>query len=567
MRKKQQPMNEVGDNITDPALAQQYFNVKKQMNDKRTKRDQVLKQANQIDNEINILEKNLIAIEAKAASTQQKTAQQKPEQNDQAEVLDDSYIGGSVSQAHKANMATTTPTRLEENFEMSDEFYKENGRELYYNSNEKNFDYDDFDDDDFDDDDDEEYQIQQELEERIIELERELKELEREKDDVLIDMDQDLANYDESTHIPDENTRFNLTDKNSVSSLMPHDVWGSRLEIIDNQIDEIQKQLMSLNNKPEEKSYEQAVQNAYGVNESFYDDLTYTIETEISKLTDIKNYIGDIDNKEETQPIKPIGNSGIELNNNDDLEIDVDINVDDKHIDTDNLDIDVDINVDDDEYDNNIQPANFSINVDDDEYDDEYDYIENIDTEIPLNFSDEINIINQEDNNNDYDFIDTKKGFERTGIRDDDHDDEFFERTPDELLVDETLKANEKKSPYVEQILEDDEIDNEMELLNYEDEDQEVDEYLFHVKIDPESDNEIIAKFFKDHEEDEWTVRVVKGDEEPLQSMRFDTRLDKLEIIGYLANLYDEIEILDKKEYEYMLDDKEEVDLEYYGLE
>jgi len=69
--------------ITDSTLAQQYLAVKKQMADRRTKRDGLMKQINQIDSELNILERNLIAIESKAAEQQAKTQEKQAVQQTQ----------------------------------------------------------------------------------------------------------------------------------------------------------------------------------------------------------------------------------------------------------------------------------------------------------------------------------------------------------------------------------------------------------------------------------------------------------------------------------------------------
>jgi hypothetical protein len=79
--------------ITDPTLAQQYLAVKKQITDKMTKKDQLMRSVNQIDSEINILNKNLLAIETKAASSQivkkenpaQNQGQEKPATQEQGQ--------------------------------------------------------------------------------------------------------------------------------------------------------------------------------------------------------------------------------------------------------------------------------------------------------------------------------------------------------------------------------------------------------------------------------------------------------------------------------------------------
>ena len=57
-------------------------------------------------------------------------------------------------------------------------------------------------------------------------------------------------------------------------------------------------------------------------------------------------------------------------------------------------------------------------------------------------------------------------------------------------------------------------------------------DYVFTLKIDVEEDPEdIIAKFYKNEDDDFWKVRVVQGDEQPLEDMQFDPELDMVEII------------------------------------
>lgn len=240
------------------------------------------------------------------------------------------------------------------------------------------------------------------------------------------------------------------------------------------------------------------------LNESVYDDMISNIEKEFKKLSDIKDYIENYDREEEYETAS----------------------TSDELIDIQPKDVDNDDNTE--EY---IIPP---IPIGDED-----------DIEVTSPFTDDDNLVPDE---------------EEVNLR---KYDPFFPST-DERIVDETLKA-EDKPPYVPDLVEAEDVETELELLNYEDEDQLVDEYLFHVRLNGESDREIIAKFYRDDEDDDWTVRVVKGDEEPLQSMQFDRRLDNLDIIGYLADMYDEVEIIDPKEYEYLLDDKEKVDAEYYG--
>lgn len=137
-------------------------------------------------------------------------------------------------------------------------------------------------------------------------------------------------------------------------------------------------------------------------------------------------------------------------------------------------------------------------------------------------------------------------------------------KTQEEKEIDETLKAEDKEQ-FVPNLVENEDVEAELDMLNYEDEDEPRDNYVFYIKIDADTDEEIIAKVYKDTADSDWVIRVVKGDEEPLQSMQLDERLDKLEVIEYLAEIFSDVEIMDRKEYEYLLDDKEKIDKEYFN--
>ena len=82
--------------------------------------------------------------------------------------------------------------------------------------------------------------------------------------------------------------------------------------------------------------------------------------------------------------------------------------------------------------------------------------------------------------------------------------------------------------------------------------------------IDRDEEEDIIAKFFKDEDDDFWKVRVVQGSEEPLETMQFDPEMEMLEIIEHLATMFDEVEQMDVEEYEDLLDDKEKSDEIFY---
>jgi hypothetical protein len=90
-------------------------------------------------------------------------------------------------------------------------------------------------------------------------------------------------------------------------------------------------------------------------------------------------------------------------------------------------------------------------------------------------------------------------------------------------------------------------------------------DYVFTVKIiDNGEEEDIIAKFYRDEEDDFWKARVVQGSEEPIESMQFDPEMEMLDIIEHLATIYDEVEEIQTDDYEDMLDDKETIDDIYY---
>ena len=635
--------------ITDATLAQQYLAVKKQMADKRTKRDQLMKNVNQIDNEMNILEKNLIAIEMKSTQQTGEVKATQPENREQPavqggtnqgeiveslslneelsgeendyreEVIDyisnieeypdaetivwefgdildncylddqpvetcaktiiqaarsasesisydfdedddldeDGFIGGDTQ--GKAQVQRTRILKVKEEMfnthTASIDKYDKNsvymvkGQEKIVDEVEKYSNgaiitfrdgteysaeeldslnakfvraltWDEIDELDrhWDDEFDAEF-YEDEDEETIQELQQQLSELEEEEQQIRTDMEQELANYDESSWVPDKNPRKSLSTGETSTQQMPHDVYGEALQNVEDKQEEIRKLIRELSgagpisedmaeygNSNMGPTNVEDDEDIYKVEESVYDDIIDKLESERNKMEQIQDFIVDL---------------------TDNIEIDI------------NMPDDVEVNVE--EPTQVLEPE------------------EEPEVLMPIPVEDEeedVPAFDMVQYNNDEEPYDQDNSYE-------DEDEDPFMPSGEDLLVSQTLKAEEDKGPY-EPMMEDGELETEIEMMNYEDDDQERDEYVFHVKIDETTDHEIIAKIFRDDEEDFWTVRVVKGDEEPLQSMEFDPRLDKLEIIAKLADIYDEIEIIHAKEYEFLLDDKEKVDSEYY---
>jgi len=745
--------------ITDPTLAQQYLMIRKQITDKRTKRDQIMRSANQIDAEINILEKNLIAIETKAVQQQgelqvkkQATEKKEPEEGEEKEeetseslkeafkdtrslgdyielvissidrqyvdgetlvfefedilkrcfndkdsvetcakliidadrnveneVEESGYIGGDNRGKFIANRST--PIRVAEFLEFNveenipDKYEKFtiisiDGKEkiiedvekypndaiLYFtdgtsaNASEleregiefvRELRWDEIEEIKGTEENDEGLKDWLDNEEKILNLKTELKDLQQEERDIRMEMEEDLADYEETTYQPKKSSRYSLTTKEITEPTMPHDYWGEKLNDIEEQIRNKEKEIRELGEKEMNENLEsifkpktkkeiakELLNNSIGKNR---EELINDIKTNIDDFDDeaeafifyLSNeytpsgaeiYLSK-DQREELYNLFKKGFNiavfGIDYDDYKDELGEVDVPDFKKYVKSlgwdefwfeDNIDQgefifiknpkSIEEQVDREEWEKGkistppigaFESTNESV-YDDiiNDLEDEKNKINKIQDfilqttqkiEIDIDTPDEIEIKDEEPE------ILEPEPIELEPMSADEElpmpmdlvtpsreipEESPFEPTQDEKLVDETLKV-EDKEPYEPELMEEEDVETELELLNYEEEDEPQDEYVFHVRIDSDLEGEIVAKIYRDSEDDYWTIRVVKGDEEPLQSMQLDPRLDKLEIIGYLADFYNEIEIIDKKEYEYLLDDKDEIDAEYYG--
>ena len=117
----------------------------------------------------------------------------------------------------------------------------------------------------------------------------------------------------------------------------------------------------------------------------------------------------------------------------------------------------------------------------------------------------------------------------------------------------------------------DDDYEESDEIEDSDDEETEGDslegDYVFALEIEEESEDEpIIAKIYKDSDEENWKIRVVQGNEEPLETMQIDSDLSKNEVIDKISEIpgFSNIKELDINDYEDLVNDKEDVDSTYY---
>lgn len=112
---------------------------------------------------------------------------------------------------------------------------------------------------------------------------------------------------------------------------------------------------------------------------------------------------------------------------------------------------------------------------------------------------------------------------------------------------------------------EEDAFDYEDEEDKYEDiedeDDEETGEYVFYVEVYPHDESEsAYAKVYKTREGENWEVTVGSGENEALEDMTFEEEYDKLDIISYLSNFFEDVEEISEDDYlgEFEVEEDEE---------
>lgn len=149
-----------------------------------------------------------------------------------------------------------------------------------------------------------------------------------------------------------------------------------------------------------------------------------------------------------------------------------------------------------------------------------------------------------------------------------------------ERLIDSEDKLQELKAKYEEmkkgnKLVEDfktfySEILTEVEdEVEYEEDVEETgleeDEELFYVRLNDDVAPAVVKVYKESDEEDErWVMSVVEGDNTALEEMQFEPEFEKLEIINYLADIYEDVEEIFQEDVDDIVDEKKELDEDFY---
>ena len=141
--------------------------------------------------------------------------------------------------------------------------------------------------------------------------------------------------------------------------------------------------------------------------------------------------------------------------------------------------------------------------------------------------------------------------------------------------IDKLEKKREKKEQQRDKM---DESDNPMSSKNFydlseayaemevsdRDEDEFIDkDYVFYVKIQDKG-NEFIGKIFKVRPDGDWFGAVKEGEDDTFNKISYEPEYDEMDIVEFLRDSYDNIEIIDQHEFNGYIEDND-VDEEVIG--
>ncbi len=91
------------------------------------------------------------------------------------------------------------------------------------------------------------------------------------------------------------------------------------------------------------------------------------------------------------------------------------------------------------------------------------------------------------------------------------------------------------------------------DILSIEDDDEEEYETMFFVKID-DNGSKFVGKIYKLFDEGDWRSKIIRGESESFEKFNYDPDWDKDDIILFLEDIYDEVDIIDEDEIDHYLD-------------
>lgn len=94
-----------------------------------------------------------------------------------------------------------------------------------------------------------------------------------------------------------------------------------------------------------------------------------------------------------------------------------------------------------------------------------------------------------------------------------------------------------------------------VDKVNDVDDDYEDQDYVFYVKVNEEG-NSFIGKIFKVRPDGDWFGLVKQGDSDTFQKISYEPEYDEMDIVEFLGENYDKVEIIDRHEYNDFIEDE-----------
>jgi len=98
------------------------------------------------------------------------------------------------------------------------------------------------------------------------------------------------------------------------------------------------------------------------------------------------------------------------------------------------------------------------------------------------------------------------------------------------------------------------ELDDDKDITDVHDEIDE--EKVFYVEI-KDADSNFTGKIYKLFDDGDWRAKVVEGNSETFEKLNYDPDWDEFDIIAFLRENYDDAELLDKSEFNDIIEDKD----------
>jgi hypothetical protein len=136
---------------------------------------------------------------------------------------------------------------------------------------------------------------------------------------------------------------------------------------------------------------------------------------------------------------------------------------------------------------------------------------------------------------------------------------EIDESDEEMILLPREVRYLDDEEDVMPDYVDDDELDDDnVERASIESDDEwENDNSVFYVLIEDDAKGQIVLKVYRVSLDDDWLIDVKFGENESLDHMAFDSEYEKVQILDYIAELFDDVEEITENQYNEIIDEIE----------